>query len=410
MAATATLASKAVTVTPGGEASCEVRVRNSGTVVDQFTLEVLGDASAWAIVEPAVVPLFPGAEVVARVKFKPPKTSSVQARAIPFAVRVRSREDARASLVEEGVVEVGPFNDTFAELIPRTARGSSRARAQLALDNRGNIRINARLTAADPDRKLNFVITPPSLTAEPGTASFAAIRLSPKQRFLTGPPKLNPYKVLVHQDGQPTITVDGSMQQEGLIPKWLVPDLIALAALVIILAILWITLLKPAISSAATAAVAPQASAAQSAAAKASTAASNASQKAPSGGGGVTGANPVGGDAWSARLAINPGSKPLESSITVPQGGGLAVTDLVFENPSGNSGTVYLVRRQSGKADQVLMTIRLENFRDLDFHFVTPVVFKENQTMTFSCSPDPSGSKCDAAVYYSGYFKNPPSS
>src|SRR5437667_8587837 len=204
MAAPAALASKAVTVTPGGEAVTEVRVRNSGTVVDQFTLEVLGDASAWAIVEPAVVPLFPGAEAVARVRFKPPKSSSVLAKAIPFAVRVKSREDARASLVEEGVVEVGPFNDTTAELIPRTAKGSSHARAQLALDNRGNVRINARLTAADPDRKLNFVITPPSLTAEPGTASFAAIRLSPKQRFLTGPPKLNPYKGLAHQDGQPT--------------------------------------------------------------------------------------------------------------------------------------------------------------------------------------------------------------
>jgi len=410
MAATATLASKAVTVTPGGEASLEVRVRNSGTVVDQFTLEVLGDASAWAIVEPAVIPLFPGAEAVARVKFKPPKTSSVPARAIPFAVRVRSREDSRASLVEEGVVEVGPFNDTFAELIPRTAKGSTRARAQLALDNRGNVRINARLTAADPDRKLNFVITPPALTAEPGTASFASIRLSPRQRFLTGPPKVNPYKVLVHQDGLPTITVDGTMQQEGLIPKWLLPALIALLALLIILTILWFVLLKPAISSVATQAIAPQASAAQSAAARASTAASNAAQKAPSGGGGATGANPVGGDPWASRLAIIPGSKPLESSITVPQGGGLAVTDLVFENPNGNSGTVNLIRRQSGKADQTLMTIRLENFRDLDFHFVTPLVFKENQTMTFSCSPDPTTSKCDAALYYSGYFKNAPSS
>jgi hypothetical protein len=410
MAATATLASKAVTVTPGGEASLEVRVRNSGTVVDQFTLEVLGDASAWAIVEPAVIPLFPGAEAVARVKFKPPKTSSVLARAVPFAVRVRSREDSRASLVEEGVVEVGPFNDTFAELIPRTAKGSTRARAQLALDNRGNVRINARLTAADPDRKLNFVITPPALTAEPGTASFASIRLSPRQRFLTGPPKVNPYKVHVHQDGLPTITVDGTMQQEGLIPKWLLPALIALVALLIVLTILWFVLLKPAISSVATQAIAPQASAAQSAAARASTAASTVAQKAPSGGGGATGPNPVGGDPWAARLAINPSSKPLESSITVPQGGGLAVTDLVFENPNGNSGTVYLVRRQSGKDDQILMTIRLENFRDLDFHFVTPLVFKENQTMTFSCSPDPTTSKCDAAVYYSGYFKNPPSS
>src|SRR5438105_14402736 len=123
MAATATLASKAVTVTPGGEAVSEVRVRNSGTVVDQFTLEVLGDASAWAIVEPAVVPLFPGAEAVARVKFKPPKSSSVPAKAIPFAVRVRSPEDARASLLAAGTAEVGPFNDTFAELIARTAQG-----------------------------------------------------------------------------------------------------------------------------------------------------------------------------------------------------------------------------------------------------------------------------------------------
>src|SRR2546423_11670214 len=238
MAATATLASKAVTVTPGGEAVSEVRIRNSGTIVDQFTVEVLGDASAWSIVDPAVIPLFPGAEAVARITFKPPKSSSVLARAVPFAVRVKSREDARASLVEEGVVEVGSFNDTFAELIPRTAKGSSRARAQLALDNRGNVRINARLTAADPDRKLNFTITPPALTAEPGTASFATVRLSPRQRFLTVPPKIRPDKVLVHQDGLPTITVDGSMQQEGLIPRWLVPALIGVAALLLIAGVL----------------------------------------------------------------------------------------------------------------------------------------------------------------------------
>jgi len=414
MAATATLASKAVTVTPGGEAVSEVRIRNSGTVVDQFTLEVLGDASAWAIVEPAVIPLFPGAEAVARIKFKPPKSSSVLAKATPFAVRVKSREDARASLVEEGVVEVGPFNDTFAELIPRTAKGSSRARAQLALDNRGNVRINARLTAADPDRKLNFTITPPVVTAEAGTASFASIRLSPRQRFLAGPPKINPYKVHVHQDGLPTITVDGTMQQEGLIPPWLLPALIGLAALILVLVLLWFVLLKPAITSAATTAVA-QPSVIASIASKIPTPPTPAPSSGGAGGAGaadVAGANPVQGKVWSSRLAVNSKASPaqLESAITVPQGGGLAVTDLVFENPNGNTGTVYLVRRETSKPDQVLLVLRLENFRDLDFHFVTPLVFKENQTMTLSCSPDPSGSLCDASVYYSGYFKNPPSS
>jgi hypothetical protein len=400
MAATATLASKAVIVTPGGEAVSEVRVRNSGTVVDQFTLEVLGDASAWAIVEPAVIPLFPGAEAVARIRFKPPKSSSVPARAVPFAVRVKSREDARASLVEEGVVEVGPFNDTFAELIPRTAKGRSRAHARLALDNRGNVRISARLTAADPDRKLNFTITPPALSSEPGTASFASVRMSPKTRFLTGPPKTNPYKVIVHQDNLPPITVDGTMQQEGLIPPWLIPALIALAALALILVLLWFLVIKQTIQSAATQAVAPQASAATSAAAAVQAAAAGA--KSSGGGGGATGANPFGGDAYAARLV---GS----STLTIPADGGLSVTDLVFENPNGLTGDLKLQRfNAKTNRDEVLLQLKLENFRDLDFHFITPLTFQKNDRIELTCAT-PEGTTCDASVYYSGYFKNPPS-
>jgi len=399
MAATATLASKAVTVTPGGEAVSEVRVRNSGTVVDQFTLEVLGDASAWAIVEPAIIPLFPGAEAVARIRFKPPKSSSVPARAVPFAVRVKSREDARASLVEEGVVEVGPFNDTFAELIPRTAKGRSRAHARLALDNRGNVRISARLTAADPDRKLNFTITPPALSSEPGTASFASVRMSPKQRFLTGPPKTNPYKVIVHQDNLPPITVDGTMQQEGLIPPWLLPALIGLAALALVLVLLWFLLLKPNIQSAATQAVAPQTSSLQ---AQVNSLKAQAPPTTGGGGGGVTGANPFGGDAYAARLV---GS----NSLTVPADGGLSVTDLVFENPNGLTGDLRLSRfNAKTNQDQVLLQLKLDNFRDLDFHFITPLTFQKNDKIELTCTP-PEGTTCDASVYYSGYFKNPPS-
>ena len=409
MGATATLASRAATVQPGSEATAEIRVRNSGSVVDQFTLEVLGDAAAWTIVEPAVIPLFPGAEAVAKIRFKPPKSPSVPARAIPYAVRIKSREDAKASMVEEGIVEVGAFYDTFAELIPRTAKGSSRARAQLALDNRGNIPINARLTAADPDRKLNFAISPPALIAEPGTASFAAIRLTPRQRFLTGPPKSSPYKVLVHQDGLPTISVDGSMLQEGLLPGWLLPVLIGLAALLLVGVILWFAVLRPTIQSAATAAVQPAAQAAQSSAAKAQAAAGNAAAKAPATGGGgglATGANPFGGDPWADRLVGT-------SSITVPDGGGLSITDLVFENPSGRTGSLQLLRFNAQKnTTQTLLTLRLENFRDLDFHFVTPVIFKPNDKLQLACGADPvaDGSSCDASVYYSGYFKNPPGS
>ena len=179
--------------------------------------------------------------------------------------------------------------------------------------------------------------------------------------------------------------------------------------MLLLLAILWFVVLKPSISSAAKDAVAPQTSSLQQ---QVNTLKAANPTPATGGGGGATGPNPVKGDVWSSRLAVNSQATPaqLESAITVPQGGGLAVTDLVFENPTGNSGTIYLVRRETNKPDQVLLVLRLENFRDLDFHFVTPLVFKESQTMTLSCSPDPAGSLCNASVYYSGYFKNPPSS
>ena len=184
---------------------------------------------------------------------------------------------------------------------------------------RGNIRINARLTAADPDRKLNFTITPPALTAEPGTVSFASIRINPRTRFLTGPPKLAPYKVNVHQDGLPIITVDGSMQQEGLIPPWLLPALIGLAALLLVLAILWFFLLKPSLSSFTKDQVASQTSSLQQ---QVNTLKSANPAPAAGGGGGATGPNPVKGDVWSSRLAVNSQATPaqLESSVTVPQG------------------------------------------------------------------------------------------
>jgi hypothetical protein len=416
MGVTATLLTKAASVQPGGETSCEIRIRNSGQIVDQFTLEVLGDASGWAVVEPTTVSLFPGAEAVARIRFRPPKISSIPAKSIPFAVRVRSHEDARASMVEEGVVEVGPFHDTFAELVPRTTRGSRHARAQLALDNRGNVRINARLTATDPDRKLNFSITPPGLVAEPGTASFARVRLTPRDRFFTGPPKTLPYKVFVHQEGAPPIGVDGVMLQEGILPGWLIPAAVGLLALAIALTVLWLTLLQPTIRQFAQNAAAPQAAAARAAAAKAEQAAvaagaaagarTGAPKASPAAGAGslsAGGPNPLAGDAVSGHLQTDKSVEDQKASLLLAPTGktnGYTITDLVFENPAGDFGSLQLVRVTPNKSTEVLFSIRLENFRDLDFHFVTPLFVTNGQHLQLV-----SDKKTTATMYYSGYFK-----
>ena len=74
----------------------------------------------------------------------------------------------------------------------------------------------------------------------------------------------------------------------------------------------------------------------------------------------------------------------------------LYITDLVFSNPNASTGALRL--RRSG---QDLMVLRLENFRDLDFHFVSPIVVGPGQQLRLACE----NGSCDAAagLYFSGY-------
>jgi hypothetical protein len=85
----------------------------------------------------------------------------------------------------------------------------------------------------------------------------------------------------------------------------------------------------------------------------------------------------------------------------VPSGGGASITDLVFENPDGNSGTIQFLRN-----GDVLLSMKLDNFRDLDFHYIAPLIFRENDSMSVTCKLD-TGTSCTAAVQFSGYAKSP---
>jgi hypothetical protein len=413
MGALVTLASKALEVVPGSVVSCTVTVKNTGTVVDQFTVDVLGDPGAFASAEPPTLSLFPGAEGSAVVSFAPPRSSSTPAGALPFGIRARSQEDPAGSAVEEGVLSVGSFSDTFAELVPRSSRGSRGATHELAVDNRGNARLNASVTALDPDQLLGFDVEPPGLVVEPGTAGFAKVRVTPAKRFWRGQPKTRPFKVAVAGDDGRPIVLDGSMLQEAILPRWLVPVLLALLGLLVLAVLLWALVLQPAIKSASTQALAdagftpkPSPSAGASAAPSSAAGGGSPSPAASAGAGaspspaasaGAPGptSGPVGnGVPKDGRLAAdgsNPPSATFDSTFYM--------TDLVFANANGRAGTLQLLRDGF-----VLISLRLENFRDLDFHYVTPIVIQKGQKLNFTASCTSSGA-CDPSVYFSGFVR-----
>ena len=405
MAAIVSLERPVVAVDPGGEASITVTLRNAGSVVDEFAIEVLGEGGSWASVDPATLPLFPGAEGSARITFRPPLASSTLAGATGFGVMVRSREDPDGSTVEEGTLEVGRFLAPSAELIPRTSHGSRRARHDLALDNRGNTRIEAAFEGLDPDRLVKVAFDPPTLSVEPGVAGFARVFVQPVRTFWRGPAKTRSFQVAVRPDadGAQPLLVDATFLQESILPWWFTRALIALAAIAIAAIVLWALVLQPQIRSSAADALEDF----------------GFSPKPGSVAAGGGGSGSAGSPGPSSALNVTPppqggqtkvdGRLDAAKNAISPTTGTLSITDLVFSNPTGASGDLTLQRTTPAGTTQLLV-LRLENFRDLDFHFVTPISVHAGETLALvaNCTPPtgPSTSpECTPAVFYSGYVE-----
>ncbi len=397
MGALAALATGSVRVEPGGVASVEIRVTNTGSIVDQYTLECLGDASGWTSVDPPTLSLLPGTEGTALVVFRPPRLPSLHAGVMPFGVLVRSKEDPGDTVSEEGIVDVAAFREQSVELIPRTSRGSRGANHELAVDNRGNVPLNAAAEGVDPDRLVELRIDPPVVAVGPGEAGFAKVRVQPVQTFWRGVPKTRTFQLAVQpDDGQP-MTLTGTYLQEAMLPSWFARAVAATIALLAASVLLWALFLQPQIRSnaedalrefgftpapaaAAQPAGAPAASGSSSGSAPGS---SPAAPKVVSPPAGATGQTPISGRLEGA------------SGVT-PSGGTLFVTDLVFSNPTGATGDLVLQR-----GTESLLVLKLDNFRDLDFHFVTPITISDGQTLQLA----PTCTACQPAVLYSGYIQ-----
>jgi len=216
--------------------------------------------------------------------------------------------------------------------------------------------------------------------------------------------------------------------------------LVAAATLATVAVALWFTLLKPTIQSAATQAVTQQTQQLAASAQKANNAADQANQAAkdavtvaaaaldggqkhtkaaatkkpkatpsaknsvkktadamasPSATASAGGASPVSG---FLRANASPGSAYATYTYPIAKGGTLNVSDIVLENPMGDSG---LLQIRAGS--QVLFEFGLADFRDLDYHFVQALQFTPAAPLTLAVQcADTGGKHCTAALSFSG--------
>jgi hypothetical protein len=414
-----------IEVQPGQQASCNVQVRNTGSVVDRVLLDVLGEARDWVVADPAELSLLPGSSAPARLMFSPPRAAWPRAGEFPFGLRAFSQEDPEGSVIVEGEVTLAPFTELKADLVPKTSHARRRGRHRLIVENRGTTEADLALSATDVDNALEFRFRPDLFTAGPGTATFVRVRADPRQRFFKGSSKSLPFQAFVlHGQAEP-VTVDGAVLQRQILPEWLLP-LVALATVAAAaLLVLWFLVFKPEVHSAAVQAVTQQTHALASSAAKANKAAVTANKAAASAN---TAAGSAGSAAAKAKSSASPGGSgsggaagdsgtPVSTLMSSKVAPGkttiypykltgketLSVTDVLLENPDGNTGTMNI---QSGKSP--LFEFALADFRDLDYHFVQPLVFSASHPLEVVISCTNTGTtNCTPALSFSGTISKP---
>lgn len=446
MSLTAHLDAASVTAAPGEETRLPLQVRNSGSTVEEYRFEVVGACATWTTVEPATLSLYPGSSETATVIFQPPRDPSVPAGETPFGIRVVPTSDHAEPVVPEGRVTVSPFMEVTAELVPRGSQGARAGRHKAAVDNRGNAPLTATLSAVAATEQTQVSFTRKELRIEPGRAAFTELRVRSTKRLWRGTPLTHTFQVLVTQavpEGEEPpapVVLDGTYQQQPLLPRWLPRALVLACVLALALVGAWYGLLRPAVKSAAREAITPEVIA--SATASASPGKGGGGGASGGGSGGKDGApttapptsaapSPSATGSAKPKPAAKPPAPPAPTSaqvlvrdavgggaesgtaLTVADGKTFRLTDIVVQNPQGDAGTVVV--RAGGRR---ILTLALENFRDSDYHFVTPVLVSAGDavTLTVDCrkvgrpvgAPQPD--RCSTSLFLGGTLQSNKSS
>lgn len=193
---------------------CEVRVSNTGPADDEFSVAIDPEAAQWGWVTPPTVAVLAGGEGSVKVLFRLPKAPKPPAGHLPFTVTVTSVRDKAVSTVAEGTVDVAPVIDLLATINPITAQGAGPSEHTVALSNRGNGPVRARLRPSAGTDDLDIQVEPATLEAPPGATATARVTVTPKHRLRKGTVE-RPFRLVADVDGQEPLTVEGRLTQEG---------------------------------------------------------------------------------------------------------------------------------------------------------------------------------------------------
>lgn len=248
----AILRTEQLEIDPGHAAETVLTVHNTGSIVEQFSVSVIGEAAEWSTVEPSALSLFPNTQQDVTVTFRAPREWHIAPGSVPFGVKVVPANDPEGSVVEEGALALAPYQDVEAELLPAVATGKLKGKLGIAIDSKSNVPVPATLRGRDPSDTLVIDLKPRTVVLQPGTTTFAKMTIVPRKRYLRGPQKQARFKIAVEPDEGEPILLDATLIQRAILPKGSFAGLAVIAVLAG-----WFLLIRPTVKNAAVSAVQP---------------------------------------------------------------------------------------------------------------------------------------------------------
>jgi hypothetical protein len=246
------VADRELSVDPGAEITTEVRIANTGSLVEQADIDIRGLPRPWFSVEPAAVRLDVKTETKAALRVRPPRKSTSAAGRIPFEVSIWSTTNPNVRCTQPAFLTIRPYFELSDKLEPLACEARRQAEQTLTLNNRGNSPVPVEISATDPSSKVRCRCEPRRVTVAPGQDATIDIRVTAVKRLIVGAAQIRPYAVVINGPPEGPITVPGSMSQLPLLPRWATK---VAAAVVVVLLIIVALLAKKALAATSTGAV-----------------------------------------------------------------------------------------------------------------------------------------------------------
>ncbi len=173
----------------------------------------------------------PGADDVARVVFRPPRSTHVSSGPAPFTVKLVSAVDDVGAVSVDGVVDVAGFTTVSARLVPPIVEGRHRATQELVLENEGTaparVSIDVRPGAGEPD----VAVDPATADLAPRDSQQATVTVRARRVLLGRRSRHHRFQLAVTTETaggapQPPALVDGTLRQQPV--RGVVPVVVAL--------------------------------------------------------------------------------------------------------------------------------------------------------------------------------------